>query len=73
METAVELAVLLLRSKVISDVLEALDFLCALHMFNVGGANEGVRRALMLIWSPEDQVRQALVTVYVKLFIDSKV
>ena len=59
----------LLGSKNSSDVIESLQFLTSAYEFNLKGATEAVRKALALVWSPEQQICEALVLMYKKLFL----
>ena len=67
------MAMQLLGSKVISDVLESLEFLSTAFEFEVRGSQEGVRKALALVWSREQQVKDAVVTAYVRLYLNREV
>ena len=66
LQDCVPIATQLLGSKVTSDVLEALDFLCSAQQFQLSHASEGLRKALVLIWSRDDNIRKALVATYIK-------
>ena len=59
----------LLGSKNSSDVIESLQFLTSAYEFNLKGATEAVRKALALVWSPEQQICEALMLMYKKLFL----
>ena len=59
-------------SKLNTDVLEALEFLATAQEFGLEGAREGVRKALVLVWSAEQTVRDALVATYIRLFLSSE-
>ncbi len=63
------MAVEMLRSKVVSDVLESLEFLCVAKLFQVDGAEEGIKKSLPLVWSRDEQLRSAVVSVYVRLYL----
>lgn len=63
----------LLGSKVASDVLESLEFLSVAFEFALSGSREGLRRALVLVWSPDAQVREAIVSTYLNLYMSPKV
>ena len=69
----IPVAVQLLGSKVISDVLESLEFLSVAFEFQVCGSREGVRKALALVWSREQQVKDAVVNMYVRLYFNPQV
>ena len=59
----------LLGSKNSSDVIESLQFLTSAYEFSLKGGAEAVRKALALVWSPEQQICEALVLMYKKLFL----
>lgn len=73
MTDCIPVAVQLLGSKVISDILESLEFLSTAFEFQVRGSQEGVRKALALVWSREQQVKDAVVTAYVRLYLNQQV
>ena len=73
MAECIPVTVQLLGSKVTSDVLEALEFLSTAFEFGVLGSGEGVRRGLVLVWSKEQQVREAVVAAYVRLYLNPEV
>lgn len=73
MTDCIPVAVQLLGSKVISDILESLEFLSTAFEFQVQGSQEGVRKALALVWSREQQVKDAVVTAYVRLYLNQQV
>ena len=73
MTKCIPVAVQLLGSKVISDVLESLEFLSVAFEFQVCGSREGVRKALALVWSREQQVKDAVVNMYVRLYFNPQV
>jgi len=59
----------LLGSKNATDVIESLQFLTSAFEFGLKGAPEAVNKSLVLVWSPESSVREALVMMYKKLFL----
>ncbi|KAL6070680.1 meiotic chromosome condensation, variant 2 [Balamuthia mandrillaris] len=62
----------LLGSRTATDVIEAIHFLVCCAEFGVENAQAmGVRKMLMLIWSKDAQVRQALMDAYVRLYFSS--
>ena len=61
----------LLGSKNSTDVLEAIQFFVTAVQFGVSAAGIGVRRAITLVWSQEQTVREALVEAYRELYIVS--
>ena len=73
MTKCILVTVQLLGSKVTSDVLESLEFLSVAFEFQVHGSREGVRKALALVWSREQQVKDAVVNIYVRLYLNPQV
>ena len=73
MADCIPVAVQLLGSRSASDVLEALELLATAFEFGVRGAREGVRKGLVLVWSREQQVRDAVVATYVRLYLRPEV
>lgn len=69
MAECVPVAVEMLGSKVVSDVLESLEFLCTAQLFQVNGANESIAKTLPLVWSQDEQLRSAVVSVYIRLYL----
>ena len=61
---------LLLGSKQVSDVLEAVNFFVSAYEFGVLNAMIGVRKMLTLIFSREQDIKKAVVGAYKKLYID---
>lgn len=59
----------LLGSKNASDVLEAIQFFVTATSFNVEKARDGLRKMLMLVWSKENNIREALLKAYVDLYL----
>jgi len=59
----------LLGSKNASDVLEAIQFFVTATSFNVEKAHDGLRKMLMLVWSKENNIREALLKAYVDLYL----
>ena len=60
----------LLGSKNVSDVLEAIDFFVTGYEFGVNNAMVGIRGMLVLIWSKEQNVKEAVVTAYKRLYLN---
>ena len=58
----------LLGSKSSTDVLEAVDFFVASSEFGVTDALLGVRRMMLLVWSKEASVKDAVVRAYRQLY-----
>lgn len=68
--TAIPVVCQLLLSKQTSDVLEAIDFFVTAFEFDVLDAMVGVRRMLSLVWSPEAEVKEAVVKAYKRLYME---
>lgn len=68
LQDCVPIATQLLGSKVASDVLEALEFLSTAEQFSLSGASEGMRKAMVLVWSRDENIRKALINTYVKIY-----
>ena len=73
MSSCIHVCTRLLGSKVITDVLEALEFLVTAVEFKVHGSREGVRKALVLVWSKEQQIKDAIVQAYIRLYLHTEV
>lgn len=58
-----------MRSKVASDVLESLEFLCCAQLFGIAGTEEAITKCLPLIWSQDERLRNAVVSTYVRLYL----
>lgn len=67
----IPVAVDLLRSKVVSDVLESLEFLCVAKLFQIDGAEEAIKSSFPLVWSQDEQLRDAAVSTFVRLYLTS--
>ena len=59
----------LLGSKSSTDVLEAINFFVAGHEFGVGDTTIGIRRMMLLVWSKEQTVKEAVVSAYRQLYL----
>ena len=70
MEKAIPTACQLLGSKTISDVNESIEFFVVASEFGLQSAIIGVRRMLVLIWSRDTAVRDAVVEAYKGLYLD---
>lgn len=64
-------AVEMLRSKVVTDVLESLEFLRVAKMFGIDGAEEAIAKSLPLVWSQDERLRNAVVSTYAQLYLIS--
>ncbi|KAG2008786.1 condensin [Coprinopsis cinerea AmutBmut pab1-1] len=80
-ETAMETIEKLLGSKSKPEVLEAIDFFKVAHVFEIHGANRGIRKMLHLIWAKDNStisedgkeikgIRQKLLECYRYLYFD---
>lgn len=69
MSSCVSTAVDMLKSKVASDVFESLEFLCSAKHFNVGGADAAISKCLSLVWSQDERLQKAVLSVYVRLYL----
>ncbi|KAI8500241.1 meiotic chromosome condensation [Branchiostoma belcheri] len=69
MQRAIPILCQLLGSKATSDVLETIEFFVSAFEFGLAGAMEGVRRMLVLIWSGEKSVKEAVVEAYKRLYL----
>lgn len=70
MEKALPTLCQLLGSKSISDVNESIEFFVVASEFGLQSAIVGVRRMLVLIWSRDSAVRDAVVEAYKGLYLD---
>ncbi|XP_022241936.1 condensin complex subunit 1-like [Limulus polyphemus] len=59
----------LLGSRTVSDVLEAIDFFVTAFEFGVRDAMSGIQRMLLLVWSKETAVKDAVVSAYRRLYL----
>ncbi|XP_076315224.1 condensin complex subunit 1-like isoform X2 [Tachypleus tridentatus] len=59
----------LLGSRTVSDVLEAIDFFVTAFEFGVRDAMSGIQRMLLLVWSKENAVKDAVVNAYRRLYL----
>ena len=62
-------AVEMLQSKVVTDVLESLEFLCVAHLFGVDGAVGAISKSLHLVWAQDERLCKAVVSTYVRLYL----
>jgi condensin complex subunit 1 len=60
---------MLLGSKTNTDVLEAIQFFTTAAEFQLETAAEGVRKMLILVWSREAPIVEALIAAYQKLYV----
>ena len=71
MTSCVPIAAQLLGSKLVTDVLESLEFLAAAREFGLSGGQAGIRKALALVWSSESSIRDAVKNIYIRLYLSS--
>ena len=69
MSSCLPTVILLLGSKVNTDVTEAVEFLCTCLEFGLPRAESGVRKALGLVWSEESSIRDLIVATYTRLYL----
>ncbi|XP_045498529.1 condensin complex subunit 1 [Colias croceus] len=67
---AVPLINSLLMSKQAGDVSEAIDFFTAAHHFKIESAQIGVANMLMLVWSPDQDKREAVERAYRNMYLE---
>ncbi|XP_052761140.1 condensin complex subunit 1-like isoform X1 [Mya arenaria] len=70
LQNAVPVITLLLGSKNITDVLEAIEFFVTGFEFGLTVTMIGIRRMLPLIWSKESNVKEAVVAAYKRLYLN---
>ena len=68
-QRAVPVIVQLLGSRNVTDVLEAIDFFVTGFEFGLSNAMVGIRKMLVLIWSKEAGVKEAVVNAYRRLYL----
>jgi condensin complex subunit 1 len=59
----------LLGSKNASDVIETIQFFIMAHNFSIEKARDGVRKMLLLVWSKEANIKQAVCDAFVTLYL----
>ncbi|KAL5262314.1 hypothetical protein ACHWQZ_G007890 [Mnemiopsis leidyi] len=59
----------LLASKSASDVLESVDFLVSAYEFGLKASELGIRKMLVLVFNPDQNVKEAVVNAYIRLYI----
>ncbi|KAL4715966.1 hypothetical protein ACJJTC_013266, partial [Scirpophaga incertulas] len=67
---AVPLINSLLTSKQAGDVNEAIDFFTTAHHFNIESAKMGVANMLLLVWSPDQDKREAVERAYREMYLE---
>ncbi|XP_064081670.1 condensin complex subunit 1-like [Macrobrachium nipponense] len=63
----------LLGSKQVSDVMEAISFFVTAFEFGLLNAKAGVLKMLVLVWSKEQAIKDAVVEAYQRLYINSDI
>ncbi|KAK7066921.1 Ncapd2p [Halocaridina rubra] len=61
----------LLGSKQVSDVMEAISFFVTAFEFGLLNAKAGILRMLVLVWSKEQSIKDAVVEAYQRLYLRS--
>lgn len=62
----------LLRSRQVTDVIEAIEFFTSAFQFGMAGAIVGVQQMLVLMWSRDQVVRDAVAVAYKKLYLTTE-
>lgn len=62
----------LLESKTQSDILQSIEFLVKAKLFGIEHCDHGIRRLMVLIWSNEPPIQQAVTQAFSKLYLASK-
>ena len=68
-QNAVPVISLLLGSKSVTDVMEAIHFFVTGFEFGLTSTMIGIRRMLPLIWSRETSIKEAVVEAYKRLYL----
>lgn len=73
LKQAIPLMCKMLRSKLNSDVLEAIEFFVIMFEFGLSDALKGIRQILLLLYSAKDAaIKEAAVTAYKRIYLDPK-
>lgn len=67
---AIPLVCSLLHSATVSDSQEAIDFFVTAHQFGVQGSIYGIRKMIVLVFSRDKSVKDAVIAAYKKLYIE---
>jgi condensin complex subunit 1 len=59
----------LLHSRQVTDVVEAIDFFTSAFQFGMADAIIGVQQMLVLVWSRDQAVKDAVAVAYKKLYL----
>lgn len=62
----------LLHSRQTTDTVEAIDFFTSAFQFGMADAIIGVRQMLVLVWSRDQAVRDAVAVAYRKLYLSTE-
>ena len=60
----------LLNSRQSTDVIEAIDFFTSAFQFGMADAIIGVRQMLLLVWSKDQAIKDAVATAYRTLYLN---
>lgn len=70
-QIAIPLVKDLLLSKNVTDVQEAIEFFVIAHKFGVQDAIQGIRAMIVLIWSNEKSIKEAIVSAYRRVYLNN--
>jgi condensin complex subunit 1 len=62
----------LLHSRQVTDIIEAIEFFTSAYQFGMAGAIVGVQQMLVLMWSRDQAVRDAVALSYKKLYLSTE-
>lgn len=62
----------LLHSRQPTDIIEAVDFFTSAYQFGMADAIVGVQKMLILVWSRDQAVRDAVAVAYKKLYLNTE-
>jgi condensin complex subunit 1 len=62
----------LLRSRQVTDVIQAIEFFTSAFQFGMAGAIIGVQQMLVLMWSHVEVVRDAVAVAYRRLYLTTE-
>jgi condensin complex subunit 1 len=67
--SAVPVICQLLHSRQVTDIVEAIDFFTSAFQFGMADAIIGVQQMLVLVWSRDQAVKDAVAVAYRKLYL----
>jgi condensin complex subunit 1 len=70
--SAVPMICQLLHSRQTTDVIEAIDFFTSAYQFGMAEALVGGQQMLVLVWSQDQAVRDAVAVAYKKLYLNTE-